>query len=407
MSIQQTADPNPLAQPLKINKVTIKNRLAKSATQENMADEHGIVTPAYQECYERLATGGIGLIITGHMYVNYNGRSNKGMAGIDSDKHIPGLKKVATAVHTHNATIFAQLNHTGMKAFFERGELKDIRGPSKVFHYQALTLEQIEDIIQDFACAAQRVKTAGFDGIQLHGAHQYLIAQFLSKRSNKRRDRYGGSLQNRQRFVLDIIERIREKVGPDFPVTIKLDSHSRSYASIPPLLVSLITIKESLQTAKKLEEASVDAIEVSCGFAATKGAVSYKLSVEAMFLANEEVRKAKIAGWLTTPVDWVFNQTFWFQPHHNLKNIQRFKETVNIPILAGSCFRDPLVMQHVIAQNQADMICMARPLIYNPDFPNQILSNDPTPSHCLNCNLCLLLLPSGKKVKCYHGKPPF
>ena len=387
--------------------MTIKNRLAKSATQENLADEQGIITPEYQEYYERLARGGVGLITTGHMYVSINGRSNKGMAGIDTDDNIPALQNVAQAVHNHKATIFAQLNHTGVKAFFERGELKDIRGPSKMFRYKALTNEQIEEIIKDFALAAHRVKKAGFDGIQLHGAHQYLIAQFLSKRSNKRRDRYGGSLENRQRFVIEIIERIREKVGTQFPVTIKLDSHSRSYASMPPLLVSLITIKESLHTAKRLEEVGVDAIEVSCGFAATKGAVSYKLSVESLFNANDEPGKARMAGWLMTPVDWVFNQTIWFQPHHNLKNIQRFKETVDIPILAGSCFRDPCVMQQVIKQKQADMICMARPLICDPDFPQEILNNNPKESACLNCNLCLLLLPSGKKVKCYHGKPPF
>ena len=397
---------DPLAHPLTINGVTIKNRLGKSATQENMADEHGVVTQKYIDYYKRLSQGGVGLIITGHHYVNLNGRSSTGMTGADSDNQIPQLKKMTDAVHTHKTTVFAQLNHAGLKAFYEKQVNKDIRGPSKVVWTPALTIEQIEHIIKDFGASALRMKQAGFDGIELHGAHQYLIAQFLSKRSNKRRGRYGGSLVHRQQFVIEVIERIREQVGKSFPVIIKLDSHSRSYASIPPLLVPLISIDEALHTAKRMEDIGVDAIEVSCGFAATKGAVSYKLSLQSLFLANDEVVKARVAGWLFTPVDWMFNHTLWFQPHHNLKNIQRFKETVDIPILAGSCFRDPVVMRTVIKNKQADMICMARPLIYNPDFPQQILQGSTAPSQCLNCNLCLVGLPSGKQMKCYHGKPP-
>jgi 2,4-dienoyl-CoA reductase-like NADH-dependent reductase (Old Yellow Enzyme family) len=302
--------------------------------------------------------------------------------------------------------VFAQLNHTGLKAFYEKGVKKDIGGPSKVVWTPSLTMEHIDQIIDDFASSALRVKQAGFDGIELHGAHQYLIAQFLSKRSNKRRDRYGGSLLNRQQFVVDVVERIRENVGPDFPVTIKLDSHSRSYASVPPLLISLITINEALNTAKRLEDIGIDAIEVSCGFFATRGAISYKLSLQSFYLANDDVLKAHLAGYLFTPIDWVFNHPIWFRPHHNLNNIKKFKETVDIPILAGSCFRDPSIMSDVIKHKQADMICMARPLIYNPEFPNQILGGSQKQSQCLNCNLCLVGLPSGKPMKCYYGKPP-
>lgn len=397
---------DPLNQPLQINSITVKNRLVKSATQENMADEQGVVQPSYIDYYKKISEGGIGLIITGHHYVNINGRSNNGMAGADNDTQIPALQKVTDAVHKQNTIIFAQLNHTGLKAFYEKEVQKDIRGPSKIMWTPALTLEQIEQIIDDFGQSALRMKQAGFDGIQLHGAHQYLIAQFLSKRSNKRKDRYGGSLKNRQRFLLNIIERIREKTGKHFAITVKLDSHSRSYASMPPLLLPLITIKESLQTAKKVEEAGADAIEVSCGFSATKGAVSYKLSLQSFYLTNNEPLKARVSGWLFTPVDWVLNQSIWFKPHHNLSNIQRFKKTVDIPILAGSCFRDPLVMRSVILTGKADMICMARPLIINPDFPKQLLQGSTTPSTCLNCNLCLVQLPSGKPLKCYHGKNP-
>jgi 2,4-dienoyl-CoA reductase-like NADH-dependent reductase (Old Yellow Enzyme family) len=132
----------------------------------------------------------------------------------------------------------------------------------------------------------------------------------------------------------------------------------------------------------------------------------YKLSITSSLKANNQTKLAILAGFLLTPPDLILNQTIWFQPHHNIKYIKLFKQNLNIPVLAGSCFRNPKYMKKVIKNHEADMICMARPLIHNPYFPNEILGGSNDPSKCINCNLCLFLLPSGKPLKCYYGKAP-
>lgn len=396
---------NPLAEPITINNVTIKNRLVRSATMENMVDERGITTQRYIDLYDALSRGGIGLIITGHMYIDINGRSTPGMAGIQNDAHMPQLRKTTDIVHENGATIFAQLNHVGFKALPEKTFNKHIVAPSKTRNASALTTQEIQEIITEFGHSASRVKKAGFDGIQIHGAHSYLIAQFLSRWINRRHDRYGGSLQNRQRFCLEVYRRIRDEVGSQFPVIIKLDSYSHTYASTPPL-VPLIRLQDSLDTGKRLEAEGIDGIEVSCGFNAARGAIPYRTGLTALYISQEKWLKAAAANVLMYPTDLFLNRTFWFSANHNIQHIRIFKKTLNIPILGGSCFRNPSDMKQVIQKQDADMVCMARPLIYDPDFPHQILQGSETPSKCLNCNLCLILLPLNKPLQCYYGKPP-
>jgi 2,4-dienoyl-CoA reductase-like NADH-dependent reductase (Old Yellow Enzyme family) len=396
---------DPLAQPIELNGVQIKNRLVKSATEENMADERGLIKESYLEYYKNVSAGGAGLLITGHMYVNINGRAVCGMAGADLDEQIPKLHQVTDIVHKNGAVIFAQLNHAGLKALPEKTIQKHIVSPSKTRNAAALTTEEIEGIIEAFGRSAVRVKKAGFDGIQIHGAHTYLIAQFLSKWMNRRHDQYGGSLQNRQRFCLEVYQKIRDEVGRTFPVIIKLDSYSSSYASMPPL-VPLINVKEALNTAKQLEEAGIDAIEVSCGFNATRGAMPYRASIRTMLMTEGKRLQAAAANVLLSPVDVFLNRRSWFTPNHNIKHIRMFKHTLKVPILGGSCFRDPSYMRRVIRQREADMICMCRPLVYDPKFPKEILSGSDASSGCINCNLCMFMLPSGLPLKCYYGKPP-
>ncbi len=398
-------DKDPLATKFQINSITLKNRLVKSATKESMVDEKGIIKQNYFDYYEKLSSGGIALIITGHMHVNEEGWDYKGMASADNDDQIPLLKKVADIVHNNGAAIFAQLNHAGFKVISGKRKDRGIVAPSKTKKAKKLSLSEIEKIIDDFGKSALRVKKGGFDGIQLHGAHAYLISQFLSKRLNRRNDKYGGSLKNRQRFLLEVYNCIRERVGDSFPITIKLDSYLYSYASIPPF-IPLININESLDTAKQLEEVGIDAIEVSCGFNANRGALPIKDSVKAVYIYEEKPFQAAVLSHLLTPIDLIINHNNWFKAHHNINHIALFKKQLNVPILAGSCFRSPGYMRYVIESNKADMICMARPLIHDPYFPNKILSGSNEQSGCINCNLCLTLLPLGNPLRCYQGIPP-
>lgn len=381
-------DENPLAQPVVIKGVHIKNRLVKSATQESMTDGQGGITNAYKEYYERLSRGGVGLIITGHMYVKENGKL-PGMVGIEKDERISPLRQVIKYVHQNNSVIFAQVNYANLKKIIEK------KSGKKEWLPNTLSKESIEEIIDCFGKAAARIKKAGFDGIQLHAAHSYLLAQFLSKKVNQRQDKYGGSLSNRQRLCLEVYQAIRESVGEEFPVIVKLDSYSRSFVTVPPL-VKTITLQESLYTAKKLEERGVDAIEVTC-FLATRGALPYKQKHIDWLKTQGKETRANIVGVLLTPIDLVINHPQWFKPHQNIAHIKAFKQHLHIPILAGSCFRDPIYMKKVITNNEADMICLARPLIYDPDFPNAILNGDESHSKCRNCNLCSLCLPPNER----------
>jgi len=379
-------DNDPLAQSFMINNIKIKNRIVKSATQENMADNKGIIKQSYYDFYEKLSAGGVGLIITGHMYINQNSRIF-GMAGANSDEQIPHLRRVTNAAHKNDSVIFAQLNYARPNVFLSKKSLVN-----------SLSHNEIASIVEDFGRSAVLVKKAGFDGVQIHGAHGYVISQFLSK-INRRGDEYGGSLKNRQRFCLEVYNRIRKKVGADFPVTIKLDSYSRSFKTMPPLKIT-IKLKEALDTAKKLEGAGIDAIEVSC-FQAARGAIPYKKSITYSLKKSGKVKKAAAVGILFTPIDLILNRNFWFKPNHNIEHIKLFKKSLKTLILAGSCFRDPNYMRQIIQKREADMICLARPLICEPNFPNKILRGDTNKSKCINCNLCgIFVIPSGEPLKC-------
>lgn len=389
-----------LAQPIVINGLKIKNRLVKSATQENMADKEGIIKQSYCDYYDKLSAGGVGLIITGNMYVTLNGRNNFGMAGADLDKQIPHLRRVTNIVHKNGAIIFAQLSHNGLLATPESGIEKEIKAPSKIGRASTMSIEDIKNTVEAFARSAARMKKAGFDGVQIHGAHNWLVAQFLSKGINRRRDQYGGTLENRQRFCLEVYNTIRSEVECDYPVIIKLDSYSRF------LFIPLIKLKEALNTAKKLEDAGIDAIEVSCGSHTIKGALPVKVAVKELLKSNVKSGKAVIAGAFFSALDPLLNRRTRFRPHHNLEHIKAFKQKLKIPILGVSCFRDPNYMRCVIENKEADMISLARPLIHNPNYPNEILNGFNHKSECLNCNLCIFLLPSCQPLQCYGGKAP-
>ena len=211
-----------------INSMTLKNRFVRSATWEGMADEDGTCNSKMVELMRNLAKGGVGLIITGHAHVLPNGQASPFQTGIYKDAFIPGLKQVTDAVHDEGGKIVLQIAHAGCQAL-QRFTGTEPVGPS-VFENMGKTIcreithEEIDEIVKAFGKAAERAKYAGFDGIQIHGAHGYLFSQFLSPFYNKRSDEYGGSLENRARPLLDAYREIRNTVGDDYPVLLKVNS---------------------------------------------------------------------------------------------------------------------------------------------------------------------------------------
>jgi 2,4-dienoyl-CoA reductase-like NADH-dependent reductase (Old Yellow Enzyme family) len=211
-----------------LNGMTLKNRFVRSATFEAMADENGTCKPELTKLLAELAREEVGLIITGFTFVSLVGRSRPGQTGIHKDELVSPLTELTRAVHKEGGTIVMQIMHAGCNSFsIPEGEYA--LGPSprnmpQGCECREMTKAEISETVADFVKAAVRVKASGFDGVQIHGAHGYLLSQFLSPFFNKRTDEYGGSLENRARIVLECLSGIRSAVGNDYPVLIKINS---------------------------------------------------------------------------------------------------------------------------------------------------------------------------------------
>jgi len=392
---------------IKIGRLELKNRIVKSATHESMAGPEGEVTDEAVNFYCRLARGGAGLIIAGNLFHDWAGHNWPLQLGIHSDEMIPGLQRLTHAVHAEGGVVFAQINDCGRdaKAVYCRGSHP--RGPSRVPHLlflhvpRAMSKDEIRSVIESFARAAVRAKTAGFDGVQFHGAHGYLINQFLSPFTNRRKDEYGGPLENRRRFVRELYQAVRSAVGDDFPVIIKLNADDKF-----PLPLG-VRFKESLTTAKMLAELGLDALEISCGLyesgmAMIRGPMPLKLAVRT-------VRELAV---LPAPLKWLLllsnpigARLYPFRENYNLDYAKAVKQEVSIPVLTVGGIRDPQKMEQIIKEGWADMVSLARPLIAEPEFPRRIAEGDLSPSKCVNCNLCLMHI-QVKGLRCYRGKMP-
>jgi 2,4-dienoyl-CoA reductase-like NADH-dependent reductase (Old Yellow Enzyme family) len=246
-----------------IGSMTLKNRFVRSATWEAMASDEGACTPRLIDLMRQLTDGGVGLIISGHAYVSREGQAGAKQMGICGDDLLPGLIKMASTVHDRNGKIIAQLAHAGCQAATGLSGLPAV-GPSvlegeRMPACREMTTEEIADVVTAFASGALRAQKAGFDGVQIHAAHGYLLSQFLSPYFNKRRDAYGGSIENRARFVLEVLGGIRQATGKTFPVLIKMNSEDYVDGGF--------SRKDMLTVSRMLERAGIDAIELSGGTA--------------------------------------------------------------------------------------------------------------------------------------------
>ena len=245
-----------------INGMTLRNRLVRSATWEGMCEQDGRPTEKLINCYRDLAQGGIGLIISGYTFVRPDGKQFPGKMGIHTEDFAGAYENLTSTVHNAGGKIAVQLVHAGGQTDANNTGRQPL-APSAVQVDQfpempaALTKDEINEIIAAFAEGARRAKAWGFDGVQLHGAHGYLINQFLSPLTNRRTDEYGGSIENRSRFLLEVFRKVRETVGTDYPVLIKLNAADN--------LEGGLEVDDAVCAAKKLAKAGIDAIEVSAG----------------------------------------------------------------------------------------------------------------------------------------------
>ncbi|MBA4390717.1 MAG: NADH:flavin oxidoreductase [Syntrophus sp. (in: bacteria)] len=357
-----------LFEPTQIRNLTLANRFVRSATWEGLAGDNGSITPRLVDTANELARGGIGLIITGHAFVSREGRAGRWQLGIYSDDLIPGLVKMTTSVHGLGGKIAAQLAHAGSHAPYSLSGLEPM-GPSapptgSEAVGREMTHPDIEAVIHAFAAAALRSQTAGFDAVQIHAAHGYLLSQFLSPHFNKRKDKYGGNIENRARLAVEVIKAVRSAVGPDFPVFIKVNSED--------FLPGGLTVEEMAQTAIMLEKNGVDGIEMSGG----------------TFLSGKNIPSRP-------------GKPGHGKPEVYYENAARlYKEKVRVPLMLVGGIRTFETAERLVTEGLADYLAFCRPLIREPGLVNRWKSGDRKPAMCVSDNGCFKPGFKGHGVSC-------
>ncbi|MGR5301774.1 FAD-dependent oxidoreductase [Vibrio alfacsensis] len=378
-----------LLKPGKIGSMTVRNRIVSAPMGTNLAESDGHCGERIQAYYEARAKGGAGLITMGVGAIAYPaGTAEPYQVGLSSDEFLPGLKQLTERVHKHGAKIAIQLQHAGKTAVRDIAEGRELWVPSippkaSMAMMAALSKEElasfvrpkggnvkirvmdhkdIEQMITWFADAADRAKRAGFDGVEIHAAHSYIIAGFLSRYYNKRTDEYGGSFENRTRLLREIIASVRQRVGSDYPVWLRLDACEMRTPDG-------IDLNDCLRVAKLSEKLGVDAVSISAYATTTSGDAF-----------TEAPLVHKPAGFL----DWATEVA---------------KQLV-IPVIAVGRL-EPEVANRAIEKGQCDFVAMGRKLLADPELPNKLMANNPQSIRpCIYCYTCVSQIFINQRVKC-------
>ena len=351
----------------KIGSIEIKNRLAMSAMDLGFTTE-GSINKRFIDFYVERARGGVGLIVVGGCYPEMTGKVWKSIIGLDKDEYIPGLKKLTDTIHKYDTKIAAQILHGGRSAssFFSKTHPVS---PSSLSHINikqrphALTIPEIKKVIDGYVAATVRVKKGGFDAVEIHGGMGYLINQFLSRATNKRKDKYGGSLKNRIRFAKEIVVAIKEKVGKRYPVIFRLSGED--------FVEDGLKIDESVEIAKELEKAGVDAFNVSPGWHESRTPIML-MSIPRM--------------------SYIFLS-------------EKIKDNVNVPVIGSVRINDLALAEDVIDNNQSDIVSIGRPLIADPELPKKYKKKQfDDIRRCIACNQgCFDSLLGFKSISCLYN----
>ena len=356
--------------PGRIGGLTLKNRLIRAATSETMATPEGSPTEPLVTLYRDLASGGAGLIITGHIYVEARGQYEPRQLGLHGDAHIPAFARVSEAVHANGGIIFAELSHAGSQSTLAAIEpiapsvianTISTRAPTE------MSAGDIAGVIDAFAAAARRAVAAGFDGIHLHGGNGYLLAQFNSPHTNRRTDAWGGDAGRRSRFMVAVYRAVREAVGTHIPITARL--------GVQDAVGEGLTLQEGVERASQLAALGLDAIEVTYGIMS-----SYRQNIHP-YAGNtrwHELADGIVHRLLAARVPEAYYRSF----------AKRLKQVVPIPVILVGGLRSTAVMDEVIRSGDADFLALARPFVRQPDLPNRIIAGQRGALDCVSCNLC-------------------
>jgi NADPH2 dehydrogenase len=311
---------------LEVKGLTLKNRIVMPPMHTGLATAEGAVTDNLIEHYVRRSKA-LGLLIVEHSYVSLDGRLSKRQLGIYNDSLVSGLEKLSSRVHATGTPVVIQINHAGRAASMEITGMKPV-APSLNENARELRIEKIEALVEAFAKAAERAMRAGFDGVEVHGAHGFLLNQFFSPLANRRRDKYGGSLENRMRFPLEVVERAKEKVGGRL-LLYRLGSDDLDPAGIK--------IEDSKKFAVKLEQAGVDIIDVSGGLCGSR------------------------------PAEFEDRQGYF------IPQAEQIKKLVNIPVIGVGGITEPEYADTVIQEEKVDLVAVGRALLKDPDWATKAI----------------------------------
>jgi 2,4-dienoyl-CoA reductase-like NADH-dependent reductase (Old Yellow Enzyme family)/thioredoxin reductase len=352
----------------KIGTLKLKNRLVMPPMVRNYADTSGKATDRYVEHINRIAYGGVGLLILEASYISPEGKGFKNELGVHSDTCIPGLKKLVKVAHDHDAAIAIQLYHAGRQTHSSITGKKPVSAsaipcPTMQEKPTALNQKEIKRLVKAYGKAAGRAQKAGFDAVEIHGAHGYLIQQFLSPYSNERTDSYGGSFENRMRFLLEVMESVQENVGATYPVIVRLSGEE--------MVEGGLEIKDMTKVAELVEAAGADALHISSGNYGSYG-----------------------EGHLIPPMA--------IKDGVNIPLAKAIKKKVKIPVIAVAKIRTPELAEKTIKDGSADLIAVGRSLLADPDWPKKAKAGkakDINP--CIACNQgCISRLFAQEDVWC-------
>lgn len=399
-----------LFQPLRFRNLTVKNRLFRSNIAGRFDYYNGSGSQARINFEERFARGGVGAILSSHAPVHVRGRILPNYAMIDSDERIPFWRRLGETVHRYDCAYILQLSHGGRQRDIPGVENDTSKGLSSTnksdplhgFQCQAMTPADIRQVTRYFADGARRAREAGLDGVELHACNGYLITQFLSSGINDRQDEYGGSLENRARFLLDIVRAIRQEVGTDFHLQVKLSAvdHNNAVAFWEKKGNSL---QDSIQICKWLEEQGVDALHISAG-----SSFPHPLNPPGGFPLDVALRiyDTMLSSGIHTFRFYLLLRYKFLHPVFNLlwnrtkparieginvNDAREIKRKVNIPVLSTGGFQRASYIRQVIAEGYCDGVSIARALVANPNLASIFAQGTDVPDKpCTYCNKCLM-----------------
>ena len=355
----------PLFSPFSIKAIQLHNRIVMPALASFLIGKDGSISDATIEHYRRRAAGGPAMIIMEANAISPEGVVSAHQARIYDDRFIAGLSKIAAVIKSEGSVPAIQIHHGGRQTSIKVIKCKPL-APSPIpcptirGEVEPLTIDGIHGLVQKFSDAAERAEQAGFELIEIHGAHGYLINQFLSKVSNIREDEYGGDTVGRSRFAIEIVEEIRRRVGPQFPLSFKISAQE--------FMPDGLTVTESIEILKLLVNAGIDVVQVSAG-----NDITAEWICQPMFM-----KKACLA-----------------------ESAAQIKKALNIPVMAVGRINDPMVANEVLSKEQADLVCIGRGLLADPEMPNKTREGRLDEIRtCIACNTCMEAIFRRGRIEC-------